>query len=152
MYRIFFSMILLLSYVALKAQLTAINLRVFEGGTILKDEFKVKIHLNNRYYDLIYRDTILLIPDSLYGMNIDLEIVSSKYKLSFENLYISWNKEFLYWIINIDFPPFDKNKNWDIKKKLKKIKWIFSIDRGNGTIIKYYGRKPINNVNNGLKK
>ena len=130
-------------YTSLIAQTTAINLSLYKEKIRIKGSIKARVLSDGKFTILTTKDSLLYIPDSFLNRKLDLEITTNKYKLKFDSLYFYWREEYPFWKIDIDFFPFDKKKHWAVKEKLKKVKWIFSIDRGNGTIIEYYGRKSL---------
>ena len=123
------------------AQVTSINFSLFENEVIIKDSIKIKVFVNNNYLDLLLKDSVLYLPDFLKGKKVDLYVATNKYNLKFYDLIIGWNSKNLMWLIYLDFPPF--HRNWSVPGKLKNKKWVYAIDRGNGTTITYYGSKSL---------
>jgi hypothetical protein len=126
------------STITLSSQTTSIKLNLFENERKLETDFTVSVYQNQIKMNIEVRDSILIIPDTLYGRKVDLVVSTKKYVLNFYDLIIGWNKEYLCWRLYLDLPPFDRD--WVIKGKLKKYKWIYAIDRSSGTTITYYGK------------
>lgn len=131
---IFFS--LLFNVCASHAQTSKVALDIFEEGIKLNDIINVSICTSKKLYKIALQDSLLNIPDSLYGKKMNLYVETRKYKLNFQDLYIGWNNNYLKWSIYIDYPPY--YKKWIVKGQLCKKKYIYAIDRGNGTTIVYW--------------
>ena len=125
--------------ITLLSQTTSITVNLFENQEKIYTNLEVYVCQNHLKINLKVIDSILIIPDTLYGKKVDLVLNTEKYELNFYDLIIGWNKEYLCWHLYLDLPPFDRE--WRVKGKLKKYKWIYAIDRGNGTTITYYGKK-----------
>jgi hypothetical protein len=124
---------------SLSAQVTVINLTIYQDDVKLKDSITVNALIDDKWINLTVKDSFLFIPSYLFGKKVNLQVTTSMNKLDFNNLIIGWNDKYLHWDIYLDFPPF--NRNWVVKGKLKRMKWVYAIERGNGTVITYYGRK-----------
>ncbi len=59
-------------------------------------------------------------------------------KLTFNDVKINKTQQDMIWEIKIDKKPFEKQEYWYLKKKLRKIKWLYTLDMGDGVVITEY--------------
>lgn len=134
-----FSALVLCIFNTAISQTTTINLTLFKDEILVNDSIQANVFIDNKRLNLIVNGRLLFIPDSLYGKKVNLVFSTNKYELNFYDLIIGWNKDYLYWSVYLDLPPF--YKKWVVGGKLRKKKWVYAIERGNGTVITYYGYK-----------
>jgi hypothetical protein len=140
--------ILLFFYIwLLNAQSTALNVHLFEDDMSVNRDMKFEVFWSEKTIKLLVKDSLLFIPDSLQGKTVNLVLLTQNYQLHFDKLSLAWNPNYLHWVIYVDFRPIHEKWKWQLKSKFKKIKWLFAIQRGNGTDILFYGFKlPKNGI------
>jgi hypothetical protein len=74
------------------------------------------------------------IPDSGIIVCFDYKNI----KLTFNDVKINRKQQDVIWEIKIDKKPFEKQEYWYLKKKLRKIKWLYTLNMGNGVVITEY--------------
>ena len=73
------------------------------------------------------------VPDSL-----NICFVYKDFNLVYENVKAANILSGTAWVIKIDKRPFDKQEYWYLKSKLRKIKWLYTLDLGTGSLITVY--------------
>ena len=131
----------------LKSQTTKLRLDFFINNRKSPDILNMSFKLGNEQKSIEIRDSFILVPDFYSGKKLDMEILTSKYKIVMDNLVVGWDKQFLMWKLYLDFPPFKRLKPIDLPKTEKKIKWLCTLKRGNGTNIMYYGYSKLKKNN-----
>lgn len=87
-----------------------------------------------------------LIADSLMGKQRTVVLMKGNLKLVFPGIYISWNNLLPQWIVKIDYAPINKDDYWSLPKQdIKRIKWRYTLEREDRTILSWHGfKKPFN--------
>ncbi|WP_460961168.1 hypothetical protein [Spirosoma litoris] len=135
-------LLLLLSYSAF-SQNTRITVKLFKEG-------KQKISHKPLKVILICEDTITLdadkasfvMPDLISGNKYTIVLTQNRYRLILNDIYVGWNDKLPLWKIDIDYAPINKDEAYSIPKEyINKIRWRYTLERGNGTVLTWYGFK-----------
>jgi hypothetical protein len=132
--------IFLLSTVYVYSQVNQmIEVQIWDEGRLIPLQNLKVIIINNGDSIHVEKNSGFIIPDSLIGSKKNIIFKVNKLNLSFELMSLKWNAENPKWIIKIDYPPLDRQECWYVKKRyLKKIKWLYSLDKNTGSLITEY--------------
>lgn len=104
------------------------------GKPVNRDKMSVYLLHNGSKLLLSEKAFSFTIHDSLFRERFDIVFRYRKKDYIFNNLYVNTKKSDHQWKVNIDSRPFEKGDYWTIED-FKNIKCIYTLDRGNGTVI-----------------
>lgn len=116
-----------------------IRLIIKDSEVVLNNDFRVYLlsgvdTVNTRVEKSSFYISNEAIPDS--GVTICIDYKS--FRLTFGNVIISKKRQEVKWEIKIVKKPFDKQEYWYIRKKIKRIKWLYTLNMGDGGVITEY--------------
>lgn len=72
--------------------------------------------------------------------------------LEYNNIKLDKSSIGKLWQFKLDIKPFDEQEYWYLKEKLDKIKWIYTLDTGQGRVLtEYRFKKPPRSFRSALK-
>jgi hypothetical protein len=134
------------------------NLLLFHSVSVIPDEHQIEIRfliveneveLNNNFkiyftsgsdtlFPIIGKNYFILSNVSRLPDSLNINFVYKDFNLVYENVKAANILLGTAWVIKIDKKPFDKQEYWYLKSKLRKTKWLYTLNLGTGSIITVY--------------
>ena len=118
-----------------------IELRFSIGENLVNINNDYKIYFTNgldTLFPIIKKNYFIISNVSRITDSLNVCFVYKNFNLVYENVKAANILSSNTWVIKIDKKPFDKQEYWYLKSKLKKIKWLYTLNLGTGSLITVY--------------
>ncbi|MBO0932028.1 hypothetical protein [Fibrella aquatilis] len=98
----------------------------------------VTVTVNGEEIKLNVDDTGFFIPDSLFKRKANLRIKANGKQYQFSNIVLNWQPAYPKWILSVDYQPISKTHKYLIVNVRRKVRWLYTLDKGTGSLITEY--------------